>query len=65
MQPTKDKIDEKARELFAVAKETGTLKAPPGLYAASIGRGPIRSASCELTWRNYRPEARAWFKRKY
>jgi hypothetical protein len=61
MQVTKQQIDQKAMELFEENRGAGTLKEAPGLFAGSIGRGPIRSASSTLTWRDYRREARAWF----
>lgn len=47
-----------AKELFAKAHASGTLKQGIGLIATTMGQGGIKSASSPVTWRDYLRDAR-------
>lgn len=57
--------DALAQQLFAQAEANGTLKQGRGLIAVAFGNGGTASASCAVTWRDYRPEARAILCRRH
>lgn len=50
---------ELAKQLYAHALATNTVKARRGLIAVGFSNGAIHTASCEVTWRDYLPDARA------